>query len=277
MVRYIDSGGTILFQLDSCYERRGLLACHRDISASVMRQSSKTISCAQNGWYLPLGGQTNAKNLKEAVGLAYEGLDSNITRAYRCVALLDHNVATGTAHVLRCQETPTAKPVYYIFEGSRFPTQEDRFQFTGEYLQNERRKFEGLSYVSIVRSAPWVARALALLESHVLSPAAVGEEAREAHVAIRSEHDDEMRDARQSAVNRFTEARSPGESDNAAIPSAPEHSVCSAETQAFQDHGQTARQSTLVQSMVPELVYLLGEDASCMGDGRPVLSMPRAI
>ncbi|KAK3241088.1 hypothetical protein CYMTET_49117 [Cymbomonas tetramitiformis] len=133
MVRYIDSGGTILFQLGSCYERRGL-ACHRDISASVMRQYSKTISRAQNGWYLPLGGQTDAKNLKEAVGPAYEGLDSNITRAYRCVALLDHNVATGTAHVLRCQETPTAKPVYYIFEDSRFPTQEARFQFTGSVL-----------------------------------------------------------------------------------------------------------------------------------------------
>ncbi|KAK3252658.1 hypothetical protein CYMTET_38056 [Cymbomonas tetramitiformis] len=98
MVRYIDSSGSVLLQLGSCYKRRGL-ACHGDISASVMRQYNKTISCAQNGWHLPLGGQTKAKHLKEAVELAYEGLVSNHTRAFRCMALLEHNVATGTAHV----------------------------------------------------------------------------------------------------------------------------------------------------------------------------------
>ncbi|KAK3234067.1 hypothetical protein CYMTET_55670 [Cymbomonas tetramitiformis] len=167
---------------------------------------------------------TDARNLKGAVELAYEGLENNTKRAYRCVTLLVRNAASGTAHVLRCQESSTAKPVYSIFEDSQHSTLEDRLQLTGEYLQNERRKFEGLSYVIRLRSAPWVARALALLESHVLVPAAVGEVAREAHVAIRSEHDDEMRDAQQSAVNRFNQALSSGEPDDAAIPPSPAHS-----------------------------------------------------
>ncbi|KAK3287318.1 hypothetical protein CYMTET_5165 [Cymbomonas tetramitiformis] len=136
-----------------CYARRGL-SCHGDISSSVMRQYNKTIACAQNDWHLPLGGQTEgkAKNLKEAVGLAYEGVVEFDTRVFRCVTLLGHNVETGTAHVLCCRESPSAKPAYYIFEDSSRPPEGATLQFTDDYLQNERRKFTGLTYVTQERS-----------------------------------------------------------------------------------------------------------------------------
>eukprot|EP00854_Cymbomonas_tetramitiformis_P034190 gene34190-biopygen18940 len=248
--------GPVLFQLGRCYDRRGL-SCHNDISASVMRQYDKTIACAQNDWHLPLGGQAEgkSKNLKEAIiGLAYEGVVRFDTRVHRCVALLKHNVESGTAHVLCCREIPSAKPMYCIFEDSSRPSEDDTLLFTDDYLQNERRKLTGLTYVTKLRSPPWVAKVLLLLEKRLRAPtsAAVVEEEREAHMTHRPEHtDDGVEDMRHDAVNRFIQALSPGsphshhESDDtsAATCASPEHSVCSAETQAFQEHSQSARQA----------------------------------
>eukprot|EP00854_Cymbomonas_tetramitiformis_P034390 gene34390-biopygen28468 len=154
-----------------------------------------------------------SKDLKEAIGLAYEGVARFDTQVvYRCVALLKHSVESGTAHVLCCRETPSAKPVYYIFEDSSRPSEEDTLQFTDDYLQNERRKFTGLTYVTKLRSPPWVANVLLLLEKRLRAPtsAAVVEEERDAHMAHRPDHTDgEVEDMRQDAVNRFTEALSP--------------------------------------------------------------------
>ncbi|KAK3287663.1 hypothetical protein CYMTET_4845 [Cymbomonas tetramitiformis] len=230
--------GPVLFQLGRCYDRRGL-SCHNDISASVMRQYDKTIACAQNDWHLPLGGQAEgkSKNLKEAIiGLAYEGVVRFDTRVHRCVALLKHNVESGTAHVLCCREIPSAKPMYCIFEDSSRPSEDDTLLFTDDYLQNERRKLTGLTYVTKLRSPPWVAKVLLLLEKRLRAPtsAAVVEEEREAHMTHRPEHtDDGVEDMRHDAVNRFIQALSPGsphshhESDDtsAATCASPEHSV----------------------------------------------------
>ncbi|KAK3245312.1 hypothetical protein CYMTET_45119 [Cymbomonas tetramitiformis] len=260
MVRYADTqrdgarrDDPVLFQLGRCYDRRGL-SCHNDIYASVMRQYNKTIACVQNDWHLPLGGHTEGKSkkLKEAIGLAYEGVVRFDTRIYRRVTLLKHNVQSGTTHVLCCRETPSAKPVYYIFEDSNRPSEDDTLQFTDDYLQNERRKFTGFTYVTKLRSPPWVAKVLLLLEKRLRAPtsAAVVEEGREAHMAHMPEHTDgEVEDMQQDVVSRFTEALSLGSphshhgsvDTSAATCATSEHSVCGAETQAFQEHSQPAR------------------------------------
>ncbi|KAK3274394.1 hypothetical protein CYMTET_17405, partial [Cymbomonas tetramitiformis] len=107
------------------------------------------------------------------------------------------SVGVNSTHVLRYRENPNAKPVCYIFEDNG-RHEKDIFQFTDKYLQDEQRKFTGLTYVTALESAPWVQLALMLLERRLVrSPAAIVEQAREAHVARRSEHTDEdMIDAR---------------------------------------------------------------------------------
>ncbi|KAK3253278.1 hypothetical protein CYMTET_37464 [Cymbomonas tetramitiformis] len=61
-------------------------------------------------------------------------------RAHTCVMMLGTHMTFRSAHVLRCRESPTAKPVYYIFEDYERVIS-DRAQFAESYLMNEDRKF----------------------------------------------------------------------------------------------------------------------------------------
>ncbi|KAK3273590.1 hypothetical protein CYMTET_18178 [Cymbomonas tetramitiformis] len=186
------------FQLGECYAQRGL-ADHHNVSVSMAGRHNKTITCAKNGWHLPLGGQTRSRDLRGAIGLAYSDLidpGPERQRSFRCVTLLEYSVGTNATHVLRCLENPNAKPVYYIFEDNN-RHESGIFQFKDEYLQDERRKFTRLAYVTSAEGAPWVRPALILLERRLRSPEAIVEQVRHARVAHRSEHnDEEMADAR---------------------------------------------------------------------------------
>ncbi|KAK3281901.1 hypothetical protein CYMTET_10334 [Cymbomonas tetramitiformis] len=103
--------------------------------------------------------------------------------------MLGTHMTFRSAHVLRCRESPTAKPVYYIFEdGERVIS--DRAQFAESYLMDEDRKFTLLRYVTNERAAPWVRPALKLLEERLRPPSAVGARALRARVAERPEHMD---------------------------------------------------------------------------------------
>ncbi|KAK3289519.1 hypothetical protein CYMTET_3052 [Cymbomonas tetramitiformis] len=168
VVRYVDRHRSVLFQLGECYDRRGLANRH-EVSARVANRYNKTIACAKSGWHLPLGGQTKANDLRGAVQLAYEDLieyGGKGGRAYAYVAVLETNMDLQSAHVPRCLEHPTAKTVYYIFEDDDRLLSE-RAYFKEAYLQDERRKFTHLSYVSSDRAAPWVQPALRLLEERL--------------------------------------------------------------------------------------------------------------
>ncbi|KAK3243719.1 hypothetical protein CYMTET_46643 [Cymbomonas tetramitiformis] len=89
--------------------------------------------------------------------------------------MLETNVRLQSAHVLRCMEHPSAKPVYYIFEDDAFLLSE-RAQFAEAYLLDENRKFTELRYVTAERAAPWVQPALKLLQERIRSPATVVEQ-----------------------------------------------------------------------------------------------------
>ncbi|KAK3283675.1 hypothetical protein CYMTET_8635 [Cymbomonas tetramitiformis] len=200
MVRYVDNNLSVKFQLRECYAQRGL-SDHHTVSASVAGRYNKTITCAKNRWHLPLGVQTKATTLRGAIQLAFDdliefGLEGQ--RSFRCVTLLEHSVDSKATHVLRCLENPNAKPVYYIFEDNERHERE-RSQFRDAYLQDDRRKFTSLVYVTSDVAAPWVRPALVLLEveSRLRSPAAIVEQVRHARVAYRSEHiDEDMVDTR---------------------------------------------------------------------------------
>ncbi|KAK3273481.1 hypothetical protein CYMTET_18273 [Cymbomonas tetramitiformis] len=185
----------VMYELGVCYSERGLqLREHPGISSSVARRHDKTISCAQRGWRLPLGGQTASSNLLEAVGSAYADLVNygsvrEDQHARNIVGSLCAYVAQESAHVLCCREHPHAKPVYYIFEDHtrclRWHT-----QFTDEYLMRDDRKFTQMLWGSKQVAAPWVLAALESLEARLSSAAAPP--ALQARVAVRHEHMDEM-------------------------------------------------------------------------------------
>ncbi|KAK3272257.1 hypothetical protein CYMTET_19435 [Cymbomonas tetramitiformis] len=81
-------------------------------------------------------------------------------------------------------------PVYYILEDNERLVQE-RSYFREAYLQDERRKFTRLVYVTSNVAAPWMRPALKLLEERLRSPAAGVEQVHHhARVAYRSEHTD---------------------------------------------------------------------------------------
>ncbi|KAK3240716.1 hypothetical protein CYMTET_49462 [Cymbomonas tetramitiformis] len=103
--------------------------------------------------------------------------------------MLETNVRLQSAHVLRCMEHPSAKPMYYIFEDDAFLLSE-RSQFKEAYLREEHRKFTQLRYVTSDRAAPWVQPALKLIQERIRSPATVVEQVRRARVAERPEHVD---------------------------------------------------------------------------------------
>ncbi|KAK3233909.1 hypothetical protein CYMTET_55824 [Cymbomonas tetramitiformis] len=168
-----------------------------DAATKFNHEQGKSTGSSSQTWLTR--DETRARDLRGAIGLAYSDLidpGPEGQRSFRCVTLLENSVGTDSTHVLRCRENPNAKPVYYIFEdNSRH--ERGMFHFTDEYLQDERRKFTRLAYVTADKGAPWVRPALMLLERRLRSPAAVVEQVRQAHVAHRSEHtDEEMMDAR---------------------------------------------------------------------------------
>ncbi|KAK3238301.1 hypothetical protein CYMTET_51678 [Cymbomonas tetramitiformis] len=192
MVKYVDRRDRpVLFQLGECYARRGLANPH-EVSGRVSSRYNKTIACATSGWHLPLGGQTKSPDLLGAVKLAFDDLiqfGGEGRRAHTCVMMLGTHMTFRSAHVLRCRESPTAKPVYYIFEDDERAIS-DRAQFAESYLVDEDRKFTLLRYVTEERAAPWVRPALKLLEERLHPPSAVGAQALRARVAERPEHMD---------------------------------------------------------------------------------------
>eukprot|EP00854_Cymbomonas_tetramitiformis_P034412 gene34412-biopygen29040 len=193
IVKYVDKHNVpVLFQLGECYYARRGLANLYEVSGSVASRYNKTIACASSGWHLPLGGQTKSPDLKGAIKLAFDDLiqfGGEGRRAYGCVMMLDTHVTLRCAHVLRCMEHPSAKPVYYIFEDDEHVISETA-QFAEAYLMNENRKFTQLRYVTAERAAPWVRPALKLLEERLHPPAAVAEQVLRARVAEMPEHMD---------------------------------------------------------------------------------------
>ncbi|KAK3236448.1 hypothetical protein CYMTET_53416 [Cymbomonas tetramitiformis] len=187
MVKYVDRRDhPVLFQLGECYDRRGL-ANSPEVFGRVSSRYNKTIACATSGWHLPLGGQTKSPDLLGAVKLAFDNLiqfGGEGQRAHTGVGMLGTHMTFRSAHVLRCRESPTAKPVYCIFEdGERVIS--DRAQFAESYLMNEDRKFTLLRYLTSEKAAPWVRPALKLLEKCLHPPSAVGAQALRARVADR--------------------------------------------------------------------------------------------
>ncbi|KAK3238172.1 hypothetical protein CYMTET_51793 [Cymbomonas tetramitiformis] len=190
-------GQRVMYQLGVCNKERGLrLRRHPGITSKVEKKHNKTIACGNNGWRLPLGGQTTSSNLLEAMISAYADLSRRDSghklpggHARNIAYSLCTYVEIGAAHVLRCMAHPNATPVYYIFlEDARCLTW--HAEFTNEYFERDDRKFTGLQWGTRESAAPWLLPALGALEALRLPPPPPPPPAHQALVAERSEHVD---------------------------------------------------------------------------------------